>query len=39
MAENKISFWILTALVVGNMIGSGIFMLQHKREVKSAGPK
>lgn len=27
MAENKISFWILTALVVGNMVGSGIFML------------
>ncbi|MEN0648589.1 hypothetical protein NSQ82_06100 [Caldifermentibacillus hisashii] len=27
MAENKISFWILTALVVGNMVGSEIFML------------
>lgn len=27
MAENKLGFWILTALVVGNMVGSGIFML------------
>lgn len=24
---NKLGFWLLTALVVGNMIGSGIFML------------
>ncbi|MDO3411991.1 amino acid permease [Saccharibacillus sp. CPCC 101409] len=24
---NKLGFWILTALVVGNMVGSGIFML------------
>jgi arginine:ornithine antiporter / lysine permease len=25
--SNKLGFWILTALVVGNMVGSGIFML------------
>jgi arginine:ornithine antiporter / lysine permease len=25
--SNKLGFWVLTALVVGNMIGSGIFML------------
>lgn len=27
MANNKLGFWVLTALVVGNMVGSGIFML------------
>ncbi|WP_322907034.1 amino acid permease [Paenibacillus campi] len=27
MSQNKVGFWILTALVVGNMVGSGIFML------------
>lgn len=27
MGEHKIGFWILTALVIGNMVGSGIFML------------
>jgi arginine:ornithine antiporter / lysine permease len=25
--SNKLGFWVLTALVVGNMVGSGIFML------------
>jgi arginine:ornithine antiporter / lysine permease len=25
--QNKLSVWILTALVVGNMVGSGIFMI------------
>ncbi|WP_163103193.1 amino acid permease [Peribacillus alkalitolerans] len=25
--SNKIGFWVLTSLVVGNMVGSGIFML------------
>jgi arginine:ornithine antiporter / lysine permease len=25
--NNKIGFWVLTSLVVGNMVGSGIFML------------
>ncbi|WP_066371800.1 amino acid permease [Neobacillus fumarioli] len=25
--SNKLGFWLLTALVVGNMVGSGIFML------------
>ncbi|WP_108669231.1 amino acid permease [Peribacillus acanthi] len=25
--SNKLGFWILTSLVVGNMVGSGIFML------------
>lgn len=24
---NKLGLWILTSLVVGNMVGSGIFML------------
>ncbi len=27
MSQNRVGFWILTALVVGNMVGSGIFML------------
>ncbi|MEW4372254.1 amino acid permease [Paenibacillus kandeliae] len=27
MSNNRVGFWILTALVVGNMVGSGIFML------------
>lgn len=27
MTDKKIGFWLLTALVVGNMVGSGIFML------------
>ena len=27
VSNNKVGFWILTALVVGNMVGSGIFML------------
>lgn len=27
---NNIGFWVLTALVVGNMVGSGIFMLPRK---------
>ncbi len=27
MSNNKLSVWILTALVIGNMVGSGIFML------------
>jgi len=27
MKSNKLGLWILTALVVGNMVGSGIFML------------
>jgi len=25
--SNKLGFWVLTALVIGNMVGSGIFML------------
>ncbi|MFD2442968.1 amino acid permease [Bacillus sp. CGMCC 1.16607] len=25
--NNKLGFWVLTALVIGNMVGSGIFML------------
>ncbi len=25
--SNKLGFWVLTSLVVGNMVGSGIFML------------
>lgn len=30
MSNNKqLSVWVLTALVVGNMVGSGIFMLPH----------
>ncbi len=27
MTSHKLGFWVLTALVVGNMVGSGIFML------------
>ncbi len=27
MTKHPLGFWILTALVVGNMVGSGIFML------------
>ncbi|WP_035020353.1 amino acid permease [Anoxybacillus flavithermus] len=27
MKQQKLGFWLLTALVVGNMVGSGIFML------------
>ncbi|MCL6617771.1 MAG: amino acid permease, partial [Anoxybacillus ayderensis] len=27
MKQQKLGFWVLTALVVGNMVGSGIFML------------
>jgi arginine:ornithine antiporter/lysine permease len=27
MNDNKLGLWLLTALVVGNMVGSGIFML------------
>ncbi|HEU4962610.1 MAG TPA: amino acid permease [Bacilli bacterium] len=27
MANQKLALWVLTALVVGNMVGSGIFML------------
>lgn len=27
MTNKKLGFWLLTALVVGNMVGSGIFML------------
>ncbi|MBM7645555.1 arginine:ornithine antiporter/lysine permease [Scopulibacillus daqui] len=27
MANHKLNVWVLTALVVGNMVGSGIFML------------
>ncbi|TXK89490.1 amino acid permease, partial [Parageobacillus sp. SY1] len=27
MQQQKLGLWLLTALVVGNMVGSGIFML------------
>jgi arginine:ornithine antiporter / lysine permease len=27
MSQNKLGFWVLTSLVAGNMVGSGIFML------------
>lgn len=27
MEQKRLGFWLLTALVVGNMVGSGIFML------------
>ena len=30
MSNKKLGFWVLTALVVGNMVGSGIFMLPRK---------
>ena len=35
--SNKLGFWILTALVVGNMVGSGIFMLPRSLS-ESASP-
>ncbi|WP_433744357.1 amino acid permease [Falsibacillus pallidus] len=38
MEKNKLGFWVLTALVVGNMVGSGIFMLPRSlAEVASPG--
>jgi arginine:ornithine antiporter / lysine permease len=35
--SNKLGFWVLTALVVGNMVGSGIFMLPRSLS-ESASP-
>jgi arginine:ornithine antiporter / lysine permease len=35
--DNKLGFWVLTALVVGNMVGSGIFMLPRSLS-ESASP-
>jgi arginine:ornithine antiporter / lysine permease len=35
--KNKLGFWLLTALVVGNMVGSGIFMLPQSL-AKAASP-
>ncbi|MGZ4164039.1 MAG: amino acid permease, partial [Tumebacillaceae bacterium] len=38
MSNNKLGLWVLTALVVGNMVGSGIFMLPRSlAEVASPG--
>ncbi|RLQ96601.1 amino acid permease [Falsibacillus albus] len=38
MNNQKLGFWVLTALVVGNMVGSGIFMLPRSlAEVASPG--
>lgn len=38
MKEHKLGLWVLTALVVGNMVGSGIFMLPRSlAEVASPG--
>lgn len=36
--KRNLGFWVLTALVVGNMVGSGIFMLPRSlAEVASPG--
>lgn len=37
MKSNKLGLWLLTALVVGNMVGSGIFMLPQSL-AKAASP-
>jgi arginine:ornithine antiporter / lysine permease len=37
MNSNKLGLWLLTALVVGNMVGSGIFMLPQSL-AKAASP-
>ena len=37
MKRNKLGIWTLTALVVGNMVGSGIFMLPQSL-AKAASP-
>jgi arginine:ornithine antiporter / lysine permease len=37
MKSNKLGIWLLTALVVGNMVGSGIFMLPQSL-AKAASP-
>ncbi|MBL0387409.1 amino acid permease [Tumebacillus sp. ITR2] len=38
MSNRNLGFWVLTALVVGNMVGSGIFMLPRSlAEVASPG--
>jgi arginine:ornithine antiporter/lysine permease len=37
MNNNKLGLWLLTALVVGNMVGSGIFMLPQSL-AKAASP-
>lgn len=37
MNKNKLGLWLLTALVVGNMVGSGIFMLPQSL-AKAASP-
>lgn len=37
MKDNKLGLWLLTALVVGNMVGSGIFMLPQSL-AKAASP-
>ncbi len=37
MAKGSLGFWVLTALVVGNMVGSGIFMLPSDL-AKAASP-
>ncbi len=37
MSNKPLGFWILTALVVGNMVGSGIFMLPSDL-AKAASP-
>ncbi|MFC4619741.1 amino acid permease [Camelliibacillus cellulosilyticus] len=38
MSKRPLGFWVLTALVVGNMVGSGIFMLPRDL-AKAASPE
>ncbi|TCP54517.1 lysine:proton symporter (APA family) [Tumebacillus sp. BK434] len=36
MSQKNLGFWVLTALVIGNMVGSGIFMLPHNLALEAS---